>query len=77
MLEKGRMKIPSTEVTSILIRDDIEKSTWRIRSKFPRRIDVIISTWIRLLKSMRFPRTFHEEFRRRIDGKSTKMCTLG
>ena len=77
MLEKGRMKIPSTEVTSILIRDDIEKSTWRIRSEFPRRIDVIISTWIRLSKSMRFPRIFHEEFRRRIDGKSTKMCTLG
>ena len=77
MLEKGRMKIPSTEVTSILIRDDKEKSTWRIRSKFPRRIDVIISTWIRLSTSMRFQRTFHEEFRRRIYDKSTKMCTLG
>ena len=47
------------------------------KSKFPRRIDVIISTWIRLLKSMSFRRTFHVEFRRRIDGESTRMCPLG
>ena len=56
MLEKGRMRIPSTEITSILIRDDIEKSPWRIRSKFSRRNDVITSTWIRLSKLMQFPR---------------------
>ena len=31
-------------------------------SKFPRRIDVIISTWIRLSKSMQSRRTFHVEF---------------
>ena len=45
-------------------------------SKFPCRIDVIISTWIRLSKSMSFRRTFHVEFRRRIDGKSMRMCPL-
>ena len=45
--------------------------------KFPRRIDVIISTWIRLSKSMSFRRTFHVEFGRRIDGESTRMCPLG
>ena len=44
--------------------------------KFPRRIDVIISTWIRLSKSMKFRRIFHVEFRRRIDGESTKMYPL-
>ena len=43
-------------------------------SKFPRRIDVIISTWIR---SMSFRRTFHVKFRRRIVGESTRMCPLG
>ena len=46
-------------------------------SKFPRQVDVIISTWIRLSKSMKFRRTFHVEFRRRIDDESTKMCPLG
>ena len=46
-------------------------------SKFPHRIDVIISTWIRLSKSMKSRRTFHVEFRRQIDGESTKMCPLG
>ena len=35
--------------------------------KFPRRIDVIISTWIRLSKSMKSRRTFNVEFRRPID----------
>ena len=68
MLENDRMEIASTEVTSIWRRNDIEKSTWRTHryfvdfesrihvevstSKYPRRIDVIISTWIRLSKSM-------------------------
>ena len=46
-------------------------------SKFLRRIDVIISMWIRLSKSMKSRRTFYVEFRRRIDGESTKMCLLG
>ena len=46
-------------------------------SKFLRRIDVIISTWIRLSKSMKSRRTFHVEFRRRIDRESTNMCPLG
>ena len=45
--------------------------------KFSRRINVIISTWIRLSKSLKSPRTFHVEFRRRIDGKLTKMCSSG
>ena len=36
-------------------------------SKFPRRIDVIISTCIRLLKSIKSQRTFHVEFRWRIN----------
>ena len=31
-------------------------------SKFPPRIDVIFSTWIRLSKLMRSQRTFHVEF---------------
>ena len=42
-----------------------------------RRIDVIISTWICLSKSMSFRRNFHEEFRSRIDDESTRMCPLG
>ena len=46
-------------------------------SKFLRRIDVIISTWIRLSKSMKSRRTFHVEFRRQIDRESTNMCPLG
>ena len=37
--------------------------------EFPRRIDVIISTWIRLSKLMKSRRTFHVEFRRWIDGE--------
>ena len=45
-------------------------------SKFSRRIDVIISTRIRLSKPMQFRRTFHVEFRRQIDDKSMKMCPL-
>ena len=68
MLENDRMETASTEVKSIWRRNDIEKSTWRTHryfvdfesrihveistSKHPRRIDVIISTWIRLSKSM-------------------------
>ena len=46
-------------------------------SKLPRRIDVIISTWIRLSKSMLFCRTFQVEFQSRIDGESTRICPLG
>ena len=45
-------------------------------SKLPRRIDVIISTWIRLSKSMLFCRTFQVEFQSRIDGESTRICPL-
>ena len=41
-------------------------------SKFPRQIDDIITTWIRLSKLMKSRRNFHVEFRHRIDGKSTK-----
>ena len=36
-------------------------------SKFPRRINVIISICIRLLKSIKSQRTFHVEFRWRIN----------
>ena len=46
-------------------------------SKFLRWINVIISTWIRLSRSMKYRRNFHVDFRRRIDGESTKMCPLG
>ena len=46
-------------------------------SKFPRRIDVIISTWILLSKSMKSRQTLHVEFQRRIDGELMKMCSLG
>ena len=46
-------------------------------SKFLRQIDVIISMWIRLSKSMKSQRTFHVEFRRRVDRESTNMCPLG
>ena len=45
--------------------------------KFPRRINVISSTWIRLSKSMKSRRIFHVEVRCRINGESTKMCPLG
>ena len=34
------------------------------------------STWIRLSKLMKSERPFYVEFRRRIDGESTKMCPL-
>ena len=61
MLENDAMETASTEVTSIRRRNDIEKSTWRSNryfvdfeskstSKFPRQIDIIISTWIHLPK---------------------------
>ena len=46
-------------------------------SKFARRIDVIISTWIRLSKSIKSRQPFPVEFRRRIDNELTKMCPLG
>ena len=46
-------------------------------SNFPRWIDVITSTWIRLSKLMKYRRIFHVEFRRGIDGESTKICPLG
>ena len=49
----------------------------KFTSKLPRRIDIIISTWILLSKSMKSRRTFHVEFRRRINSESTKMCPLG
>ena len=45
-------------------------------SKLPRRIDVIISTWIHFSKSMKSRRTFHVEFRRRTDAEWTKMCQV-
>ena len=88
MLENDRMETGSTEVTSILWRNNTKKPTWKTRpyfvdfkiestSKFPRRIDVIISMWIRLSKLMKFWQTFHLEFWRQIDGESTKMCPLG
>ena len=59
MLEKDGMETASKAVTLIRRQNDIEKSMWRNHryfidlkvesaSKFPRRINVIISTWIRL-----------------------------
>ena len=45
-------------------------------SKFHRRIDVIISTWIRISKLMISRKTFYAECRHWIDGESTKMCLL-
>ena len=85
MLGNDRMETASGAVTSIWLRNDIEKSTWRIywyfidfhTSKFPSRIDIIISTWIRLSKSMKPRRTFYVEFWHWINGESTKMCPLG
>ena len=88
MLGNDRTETAKTEAKSIEPRNDIEKSTWKthryfvdfesqIHVKFPRRIDVIISTWIRLSKSMKSQQTFQVEFRRWIDGESTKMCPLG
>ena len=46
-------------------------------TKFPRRIDVMISTWICLPKSMKFRQNFHLEIRRRIDGESKKIHPFG
>ena len=88
MLGNNTMETASTEVTSIWRQHNVKKSTWRTidissilkvesTSKFPRRTDVIISTWIRVSKSMLFRRTFHMEFRHRIDGEATRMCLLG
>ena len=72
------METASTQVTSIQRRNDIEKSTWKLIEissilkvestwKFPRRIDVIISTWIHLSKSMKFRQTVEMSNRWRID----------
>ena len=63
MLGNNTMETANTEVKSIQRRNNVEKSTWKTHryfvdfkvestSKFPRRIDVIISTSIRLSKSM-------------------------
>ena len=57
MLGNDRMETVTTEVTSIRCRNDIENPRgklidvlWIVKvectSKFPRQIDVIISTWI-------------------------------
>ena len=88
MLGNDTMETASTEVS----RFDVETTSKNPRgklidissilkvestSKFPGRIDVIISTWIRLSKSMKSRRTFNVEFRRRIDREWTKMCPLG
>ena len=43
MLRNDRMETASTEVTSIQHRKEV--------SKFPHRIDIVISTWICLSKS--------------------------
>ena len=88
MLENDKMETASTEVGSIWRRNDIENprgelnnisSILKVESttKHPPRINVIISTWISLSKSIQFARTFHVESRRRIDVQSTKMCPLG
>ena len=88
MLENDRIETVSTEVTSIRRQNNIEKTRGKLihilsilkvesTSKFPRRIDVIISTWIRLSKSMKSRRTFHVEFRRQIGDESIKMFPLG
>ena len=91
MLENDRMETASTEVTSIWRRNDIEKSTWRTHRyfvDFESRIHVEISASNRChnfhvnssvkmdVISMKNRWTFHVEFRRRIDGESTKMCPL-
>ena len=50
-----------TEITSIRRQNDIENS-WRTHHyfvDFESRIDVVISTWIRLSKWMKSRRTFH------------------
>ena len=85
MLGNDRMETVHTAVTSIRLQNDIEKSTWRKYLYFvifESRIQVVISTSNRchsfhvdspLMKSRR---TFNVEFRRRIDGKSMKMCLL-
>ena len=60
-----------TEITSIRRQNDIENS-WRTHHyfvDFESRIDVVISTWIRLSKWMKSRRTFHGNFRT-VDGKS-------
>ena len=59
MLGNDKMETASTEFTLIL---KLEST-----SKFPLRIDVIISTWICLSKWMKSRQTFHVEFRRQID----------
>ena len=73
MLGNYRMEIASTEVKSSRRRNNIEKSRGKLfdilsifkvesTSKFPRRSDAIISTWIHLSKSMKSRRTFPVEF---------------
>ena len=85
MLGNDRMETVHTAVTSIRLQNEIEKSTWRKYLYFiifESRIHVVISTSNRchsfhvdspLMKSRR---TFDVEFRRQIDGKSTKMCSV-
>ena len=82
MLGNDRMETATTEVTSIRCRNDIENPRgklidvlWIVKaectSKFPRQIDVIIST--NLLETWR---TSHVEFGRQMDDESTKKCPL-
>ena len=88
MFENNRKETANKVVISTWHRNDIEKLMWKTDQylvnlkvestlKFPRRINVIISTWTCLSKSMKSRRTFHLAFRRRIDRESTKMCPMG
>ena len=87
MLGNDRMETATTEVTSIRCRNDIENPRgklidvlWIVKvectSKFPRQIDVIISTWICLTNLLETWRTSHVEFGRQMDDEYTKMCPL-
>ena len=88
MLGNNRMEITSTEVISIQRRNDIEKSTWKTHWYFVDfeswiHVEISTSSWCHNLhldsfsKLMKSRRTFHVEFRHRIDGESTKMCPFG
>ena len=73
MLGNDRIETASTAVTSIQRRNDIEKSTWRIHRYF-----VDFESWIHVeISTSNRRHNFHEEFWRRIDGGSTKICPLG
>ena len=85
MLRNDRMETASIEDSTSKWRRKIHVESSSIFYRFwksnPRRKfhveSMSFSTWICLVKSMKYRQTFHGEFLPRIDGELTKMCPVG